>query len=185
MPKRGRTGNYGPPAKRPYIVQARATRPTMTMSNNPSAFVKLPWYKFTYESDTVPVAGSINNFTINDILFQIRQRLEFKDDAKIRIKVSNSKIWSTAGASSLAVPQIVGSFYNLSTVQVSEYPRNQTRDSGTLNMPAKMMFKWPLADKTSILDDSQGTRTVVAVRTADENALTVRINVWFQTGAIN
>jgi len=173
------------PGRKPYIRQPRATLPSMRMSNNPSPFVKLPWYKFTYENDLIPTAGQITKETIADIIFQIRQRLEFKDDAKIRIKISNAKVWSTAGAASLAVPQIVCSYYNLSTLQVSEYPRAQLRDSGTLNMPAKTSFKWPVTDKTTILDDTQATREVVAVSNANSNNLAVRINLWFQTGAIN
>lgn len=188
MPKRGRSYVTSmPPAKRkPFIRQVRATRFTSRTPNNPSPFVKLPWYKYTYEREYVQ-DENVNipvETTVADIIGDIRTRLQFDGSANIRIKVSNSQIWCTA-QQQLTIPLMDASFYNL-TPGVSAYPRARLNDSGTLNMPAKCSFKWPSQDKTTILDNAAtGTRLVCKTSGARNGTLfNVRVNVWFQTGTV-
>ena len=155
------------------------------MTNNPGTFIVLPWNKFTYEKEVVEADPNTPvDTTIAEVVEQIRTRLQFAADAQIRVKVSNASIWNTAG-SNLALPFITGSFYNLSTQNVSPYPRAQLNDSGTLNAPAKMMFKWPVTDKTTILDSLlPNSRPILSHSKARAGSnTTVRINVWYQTGA--
>ena len=182
MPKMSRPA----PIRKPYIRQVRATRPSQKMTNNPGPFVNLPWYKFTFEKELV-TQGDNQDVPVNvgDILDQIRTRLQFDANAIIRIKVQNAKIWVTAG-SGLAIPGVVCSFYNTTNDTATRYPRAQMNDSGTLNMPAKLSYVYPVSDRMVILDGTGKSNNVVNARVTKTNSLTtLRVNVCFQTGNIN
>lgn len=182
MPKMMKTA----PVRKPYIKQVRATRPSMKMTNNPGPFVNLPWYKFTYEKE-VQTGGDNQNVTVSiaDILDQIRTRLQFAGDSTIRFKVQDAKIWVTA-VQGLGLPQVLGSFYNVTSDVATQYPRAQMNDSGTLNMPAKLAYSYPRSDRMVILDGTVQTRPVVTARVkTNQSLVTIRVNVCFQTGNTN
>ncbi len=174
------------PIRKPYIRQVRATRPSVKMTNNPGPFVNLPWYKFTFEKELITQGDNQDvPVTIGNILDQIRTRLQHDANATIRIKVQQAKIWITAG-SGLAIPQVVGSFYNTTNDSNTKYPRAQMNDSGTLNMPAKLSYKYPVSDRMVILDGQQQANNIVNARVNKTNSLaTLRVDVLFQTGNIN
>ena len=168
---------------KPFIKQARATRPSVRMSSNPGPFVTLPWYKFTYELETQAQSNdAIIRVSVGNILNQIKSRLQFADNSTIRIKLSNAKIWVTA-AQGLGIPHVIGSFFNATNDTPSRYPRAQMNDSGTLNMPAKLSFNYPKSDKMVILDgNSQAYPVVLAKVRQNQSMCCIRVNVWFQTG---
>lgn len=176
-----------PPAKRAFIRQPRTSPLSRKIASNPPSYVKLPWYKFTFET-TYPQGDQLNipvNTTVANVIDQIKTRLLFANDTSIRIKVSNAMVWNTC-TSNLGIPDIQTTFQQLAPGGVVSYPRAQLDDSGTLNMPAKMMFKWPITDKTTILDfTNDGAKTIVATRGKTPGSrITVRINVWFQSGTV-
>ena len=189
MPKRGASSLVSVvPAKKPFIRQPRATTISRRIASNPSTFVRLPWYRFTYELQQKEITAEIV-VRVEEIITQIRNRLQFAPEAKIRIKLSNAKVWVTAAGGStgdLSIPELTASFYPVTTLEVSPYPRAQLNDSGTLNMPAKAAFKWPITDKMTIVDSAgAGTRNVVIARTNTNVNVNIRVNVWFQTGNID
>lgn len=169
--------------RKPYIRQVRATRPSTRMTSNPGPFVTLPWYKFTYELEQQTTGDNQQvRVTVGDVLNQIKSRLQFADTSTVRIKVQNAKVWVTAGQG-LGIPAVVGSFFNTTNDTPSRYPRAQMNDSGTLNMPARLAFKYPASDRMVILDgNGAGNPLVVSQVKKSQSTLTVRVNVCFQTG---
>ena len=188
MPKRAMPMPVVVAPKRPFIRQARATAVSRRIASNPSTFVRLPWYKFTYELQQKEITSEII-VRVEEIITQIRNRLQFSPEAKIRIKLSNAKVWVTAAGGStgdLSIPELTASFYPVTTLEVSPYPRAQLNDSGTLNRPAKAAFKWPVTDKMTIVDvPGAGTRNVVVARTNTNVNVNIRVNVFFQTGNVD
>ncbi len=188
MPKRAMPMPVMIAPKKPFIRQRRATNFSRKIASNPSTFVRLPWYRFTFESQQKEVTSEII-VQVQEIITQIKNRLQYSDEAKIRIKLQNAKVWVTAAGGStgdLSIPELTASFYPVTTLEVTPYPRAQLNDSGTLNVPARAAFKWPVTDKMTIVDTAgAGTRNVVVARTNTNVNVNIRVNVLFKTGNID
>lgn len=165
---------------------------------NPPAFVSLPWNSFTYErTDTVTDQTLLRTVTVADILKQLAARcaLQVEEgvprDANVRIKVISAQVWGTVG-SNLTVPDMIVRFYefnggaslpNLTRQNV----RDQQRDIGTLNMPAKCGYTFPSSDRQEILsEDSAGqgdnSIKILDVQSAEAGLnLTMRCQILWQS----
>jgi len=153
-----------------------------TPAPNPTAFVQLPWNSWTYErtDGTTDQFGTVSA-TVGDVLGQIRGRTGIPESSNLRIKVQSAQIWGTAA--SLLLPDINCAFYELAgeTGSTVQNPRSNQRDIGTLNMPAKVGYVFPVADQKEIVGQSLGALKICdAIATSTGTDVTVRIQVLWQ-----
>lgn len=164
-------------------LEKRLTGHKTTPSINPTSFVQLPWNSWTFErTDVTAAAFETVEITVNDILSQIRARIGLLADGDLRVKVQSAQVWNTS-TTPLLLPDTSVLFYEIATpaTVAEQYPRSTQRDIGTLNMPARIGYTYPSADKREILGATQSAYKVVSAEavTAGSN-VTVRIQVLWQ-----
>jgi len=167
------------------MLERRLTGHKTVPATNPPAFVQLPWNSWTFErAETTNSDLQGISITVNDVLSQIRTRVNLADGADVRIKVQSSQIWCTAAG--LVYPDLEATFYELSgeSTSTSQNPRSNQRDKGTLNMPARCGYMYPSADKRDIVGTDQGGLIISnGIATSSGSELTFRVQVLWQSSA--
>jgi len=189
---RGRTGRGRQAARQPAqsrlerrfnALEKRLTGSKTVPALNPPAFVQLPWNSWTFERlDKTVTDLELVTVSVNDIITQIKGRLQLSDNADIRIKVQSAQIWVTA--SSLIYPDLEATFFELSGEKqaADQYARSTQRDKGTLNMPARCGYMFPSADKREVLGASEKSLNVVAGQATNTGSdITFRVQVLWQS----
>jgi len=205
MTRRTRTNRNMVPARNPTTAQLltkvnnleRRMRGFRSVpQDNPPAFVALPWNSFTFErTDTSTDQSLLSVVTVGNILTQVAAKCALQvesgltRDANVRIKVISAQVWGTVG-SNLTVPDMIVRFYefnggaslpNITRQQV----RDQQRDLGTLNKPAKCGYHFPSSDRQEILsEDSAGDNDlkILDVQSAEAGLnLTMRVQILWQS----
>lgn len=167
-------------------MERRMTGHKTVPANNPPAFVQLPWNSFTFErTNQTTDAASSSTVTVIDVLTQIVNKvgLSTSPDAQVRIKVRSAQVWCTV-AGTLVHPDMEVQFYELSGENTSavQQPRSTQRDLGTLNLPAKVGYVFPLADAKEILAAPDAALRIVTATVAETGSeLTTRIQVLWQS----
>jgi hypothetical protein len=106
----------------------------------------------------------------------------------IALKVNSCYCWNTAVGSSLAQPSLEGLFWELNTDSGGSYSvRSEQYDHGTLNIPARTGYLWPLTDRkevhTSANDSHVVASFVVPAGTNGNGNVTVRVQVLWNSAA--
>jgi len=164
---RGRQANRQPVAnhleRRFNALEKRLTGSKTVPAINPPAFVQLPWNSWTFERlDKTVTDLELVTVSVNDIITQIKGRLQLSDSADIRIKVQSAQIWVKQAA--------------------DQYARSTQRDKGTLNMPARCGYMFPSADRREVLGASEVSLNVVAGQATNSGSdLTFRVQVLWQS----
>lgn len=179
-PRRGPLG----PSQRVANLERRISGLKTTPSPVPPSFVQRPWNSFTFErTDTSTGSLQLIDITVGDILEQIRGRvglqpLSSETPANVRVKLQSSQVWCTAA--SLLQPDVEVNFYGVSSAAAG--PRSTQRDIGTLNMPAKCGYIFPLPDQKELLYNDQAAELVVSAQpVAIGSLVTFRIQVLWQS----
>jgi len=175
-------------ARRMRDMERRMTGYKTVPANNPPAFVQLPWNSFTYEkTQTAGQAGAAQITTVNDILVQIAAKVCLSTEpptvANVRVKVQSCQVWCTV-ADTLLHPDMEVTFYELSGESSAnqQQPRSTQRDLGTLNMPAKCGYTYPIADSREIIaDDLTLLKVAKAQAIQAGSVLTTRVHVLWQS----
>lgn len=148
----------------------------------PPQFVRLPWNSYTFSATyaTSPTASSIR-ITVGDIRQQIISRMGLTGSpGVISMKVSAAQAWNTAVGPAFAQPSLESLFYELSTDSGGSYSvRSEQYDHGTLNIPARGGYLYPLTDRKEVhtkLNDSHVVCTFVTPAQANGN-VTVRVSL--------
>jgi hypothetical protein len=107
---------------------------------------------------------------------------------KIALKVNSCYAWNTAVGTSLAQPSLEGLFWELNTDSGGSYSvRSEQYDHGTLNIPARTGYLWPLTDRkevhTSANDSHVVASFVVPAGTNGNGNVTVRVQVLWNSAA--
>ena len=175
-------------ARRLRDMERRMTGYKTVPANNPPAFVQLPWNTFTYEkTQTAGQALAAQVTTVQDILVQIAAKIALATEpptvANVRVKVQSAQVWCTV-ADQLIHPDMEVAFYELSgeSSATTQQPRSTQRDLGTLNMPAKCGYTYPIADQREIVaDDLTLLKVVKATAVQAGSVLTTRVHVLWQS----
>lgn len=148
----------------------------------PPQFIRLPWNSYTY-SATYATSASSNKITINvsNIRHQIISRMGLTDaPGVISMKVQSVQAWNTAVGPSFAQPSLESLFYELRTDTGGSYSvRSEQYDHGTLNIPARGGYLYPLTDRKEVFtfhNDSHVIATFVTPVQANGN-VTVRVKL--------
>jgi hypothetical protein len=121
---------------------------------------------------------------VSDIIAQIRSKCAIAESGnQILIKVQSAAAWVTAAG--LLYPDLQAVFYELSSASTSDQSiRSQQRDKGTLNLPAKAGYVFPISDTKEILaGDDANTTIISAIADSPGSIITVRVSILWQSSA--
>jgi hypothetical protein len=148
----------------------------------PPTFVQRPWNSWTYErAAKSTVADQPNLTTINDILTQLKAKFGLSSDvSNIVVKVQSASVWCTVGGT-LVLPDLDCSFFELSDTLATQAVRSQQRDKGTLNMPARAGYTFPMVDQKEVITEAEAGLIVVnAVPSSVGSDVTTRVHILWQ-----
>jgi len=155
----------------------------MVPSMVPRAFVQFPWNSWTFEDsqDVSDTATQTLEITFQKIASQFQQLLGISGSLSLRVKVQSAQVWCTA--SGLAYPQMQADFYEIggNTVNAASV-RSSQADKGTLNMPARAGYIYPVSDSKDVLNSGESGLKIVAAKTdlTSGATLTIRVQVLWQ-----
>lgn len=158
-------------------------------SLRPPQIVRLPWNSYTFSATYGTSTASEITVTVGNIRQQIVSLMGFTGASGIiSLKVNSASAWNTAVGPGFSQPSLQGLFWELSTDSGGSYStRSEQYDHGTLNVPARVGYVYPLADRKEVhtpLNDSH----VVAKFTVPSGNLpngnvTVRVHVLWNSAA--
>jgi len=154
----------------------------MVPSPVPRAFVQYPWNSWTFEDTlNITTSGQTLEITFAKIAAQFQQKLGISGSLSLRIKVQSAQVWCTA--SGLAYPQMRADFYEIggNTANAASV-RSSQADKGTLNMPARAGYIFPVSDSKDVLNSGESGLKIVAATTelSSGATLTIRVQVLWQ-----
>lgn len=187
--RRGRGANSAAPVTRRELTALRheVTGCKMRPQANPPAYVQRPWNSWTFQRTDVTTAQFETVFiTVGSIIDQIRGRCNINTTGsgdignQISIRIQMSQVWVTA--SGLILPDMEVQFFELNPNDTNQQIRYTQRDVGTLNMPAKCGYRYPMNDTKEVLSDGDSTLNVVATAAqATGSEVTHRIKVLWRS----
>lgn len=150
---------------------------------NPPVYIQLPWNSWTFQrTDNTTAEFEAVTITIGSIIDQIRGRCNINTTGsgdignQISLRIQAAQVWTTA--SGLILPDMETVFFELNPNDANQQIRYTQRDIGTLNMPAKVGYRYPMNDTKEVLSDSDSTLNVVQTTAAAVGSqVTHRISV--------
>lgn len=149
----------------------------------PPQFVRLPWNSYTF-SATYATASAANTIriTIGNIRAQIISRMGLASaPGVISMKVRAAQAWNTSVGPAFAQPSLESLFYELSTDSGGSYSvRSEQYDHGTLNIPARGGYLYPLTDRKEVHTAANDAHVVAIFTTPSGGAngnVTVRVSL--------
>jgi len=137
---------------------------SFTPSVLPPDFARVPWHPFTFSATFAGDGqdGTISATTIRSTVIGI---CGISNTGRVEMKIDRARVWniSKGGTDGFSMPNLVTKFYELtpndSGTQAVRCYRN---DHGTLNMPARTGYVWPLRDRSEVLtsDDNGDVMTM-------------------------
>jgi len=155
----------------------------------PPQIVRLPWNSYTFSATFGTSTTQTINITVGTIRNQINSRMGFSGSTgRISMKVNSAYAWNTSVGPDFSQPSLEGLFWELSTDSGGTYSvRSEQYDHGTLNIPARVGYLYPLSDRkevhTSTNDAHLVAKFVVPASASGNGNVTVRVNVLWNCAA--
>jgi len=155
----------------------------------PPQIVRLPWNSYTFSATYDTTSATTITITVGSIRQQIISRMGFTGaPGKISLKVNSAYGWNTAVGGSFAQPSLEGLFWELATDSGGSYSvRSEQYDHGTLNVPARVGYLFPLTDRKevhTVTNDAHViVRFVVPTTSGGNGNITVRVHVLWNSAA--
>lgn len=167
-------------------IQTNGTK--FTPANNPPDYVEIPWNQYTWERTDVNDSNlEILPITVENIINQIRNRLNISDQGiaetgnVIKLRILDVASWGTAAVQTTGIPDLKMRVYELNPSDALT-ARTTLRDVGTLNMPAKLGYKFPVTDSRQILSDVDGAIQIATLQPATVGTrVTTRVHVLWKS----
>lgn len=166
-------------------IQTNGTK--FTPAQNPPDFVEIPWNQYTWERTDEPAEFVDLNFTVEDIINQIRNRLNISPAGiaetgnVIKVKIQDIASWGTAAVQTVGIPDLKMRVYELNPSDALT-ARTTLRDIGTLNMPARCGYKFPISDSQQVLSDTDAAIKIANVQVAGTGLrVTTRVHVLWKS----
>lgn len=162
--------------------QLRGTK--FTPAPYPRSFTAVPWNSLTIEIEQ-PVVDE-GSAELEVTVSRIRTEIQAKVGSIPKFKCTRVESWCTADG--LSYPTLKAEFFDLVDQDpINPEARSQQSDRGTLNMPAKIGFLYPMTDQKRVLSGPDTDIKLFKVGTGgatDGMVLLVRVHVlWKYTGA--
>lgn len=144
-------------------MQGMFTGAVVKLPIEPPQFNETPSYPLTIEIRKPFEAATGYNLTPKILANQIRQQFGGVTGGSINMKILSFGLWGVADASSIA-PEVNADVSCLSpTVDDNVSPTapigvyyglaKKLRDTGTLNRPCKVGYRWSMADKSRVINE--------------------------------
>lgn len=170
-------------------AQKRDAGKKLVPAMRPPQIVRLPWNAYCYSATYSTASSTQITVSIGSIRGQIIARMGLTGaPGQISIKVNTAYAWNVATGGSFAQPSLEGLFWELCTDSGGSYSvRSEQYDHGTLNVPARVGYLYPLSDRkeihTSDNDSHVVAKFVVPSSTGGNGVITVRVNVLWNCAA--
>jgi hypothetical protein len=157
-------------------------------SLRPPQIVRLPWNSYTFSATYSTTTANEITVSIGSIRGQINSLMGLTGaTGRISLKVQSAAAWNTAVGPNFSQPSVQGLFWELSTDSGGSYSvRSEQYDHGTLNIPARVGYLYPLTDRKEV-HTSDNDSHVVAKFTVPSGTpggnVTVRIHVLWNSAA--
>jgi len=153
-----------------------------TPSLLPPDFARIPWHPFTFSATFAgdSATGIITSNTLRGTIIGI---CGIANTAKVEIKVERARAWniSKGGTDGFNMPNLVTKYFELATNQNgTQSVRVFRNDHGTLNMPARTGYVWPLRDRCEVLSNDE-TVDVMSINGPTGTNVVVMINILYRT----
>jgi len=154
----------------------------------PPQIVRLPWNSYTFSATYDSSSSSTITVTIGSIRNQIVSLMGLTGaPGKIALKIQSAACWCTSVGPAFAQPSVEGLFWELIPVSSGEVynVRSEQYDHGTLNIPARTGFVWPVADRKEIHSSQTDSHVVCKFTTPSTSNLniTVRVHILWNVAA--
>ena len=189
MQVRGNRGRARAPAPQ-RSAQARVTNLNHQLRGTkfspapyPRSYTAIPWNSLTVEFEQrVDDTTQEIEVTVNSV----RTKIQEKVGSIPKFKCIRAEGWCTADG--LSYPTLKAEFFDLVDQDpINPEARSQQSDRGTLNMPAKTGFLWPMTDQKRVLSSPDTAIKLFKVGSGGAESgmvLLVRLHVlWKYTGA--
>lgn len=170
-------------------AQRRDAGKKLTPSLRPPQIVRLPWNSYCFSATYATDSSQQITVTVGSVRQQIFAQMGLTGSpGRISLKVNSAYAWNTAVGGSFAQPSLEGLFWELNTDSGGSYSvRSEQYDHGTLNVPARVGYLYPLTDRkevhTSVNDSHVIAKFVVPTTTGGNGNVTVRVNVLWNCAA--
>lgn len=151
----------------------------------PRTFIQYPWNSWTFEAITVTTGASqLVRTIVQNVFDDIAVKLQLGSTVGgpqeyLKIKIQSAQVWATA--SGLIYPNLRADFYeiNQGTGGINAASIRSTQvDKGTLNVPARAGYTYPVSDSKDVLNEGDKTlRIVDAIPLDSGTVVTTRIHV--------
>lgn len=176
------------PAVRDVVraAQSRDHGKKLVPATRPPQIVRLPWNSYTFSATYSLSATSTKvEITVGNIRTQIRDRMGMGTSAVIGLKVNSAYAWNTSVGPAFAQPSMESLFWELTTDSGGSYKvRSEQYDHGTLNIPARGGYLYPLTDRKEVHGIQNDSHVIASfVTPAVVSKVTVRIMVLWNSSA--
>lgn len=151
----------------------------------PRTFIQYPWNSWTFEAITATTGASqLVRTIVQNVFDDIAVKLQLGSTVGgpqeyLKIKVQSAQVWATA--SGLIYPNLRADFYeiNQGTGGINAASIRSTQvDKGTLNVPARAGYVFPVSDSKDVLNEGDKTLRIVDATPLDSGTVvTTRIHV--------
>jgi hypothetical protein len=167
-------------------AQSRDHGKKLVPATRPPQIVRLPWNSYTF-SATYALSSTATKveITVGNIRTQIRDRMGMGTSAVIGLKVNSAYAWNTSVGPAFAQPSMESLFWELTTDSGGSYKvRSEQYDHGTLNIPARGGYLYPLTDRKEVHGIQNDSHVIASfVTPAVVSKVTVRIMVLWNSSA--
>jgi hypothetical protein len=171
-------------ATRINAFERRVTGAVRVPTADPGSFVERPWNSWTFEQTVVTAADLERSLTTaSDIVTQLRARCGLSGE--VHFKVSRADIWGTSGGPAFVVPDVKAEFYEISNnTSTVAAVRSVQRDKGTLHVPARLGYSYPMNDTKEIITTDDVSHLICrAQATTSGTHITTRVHVLYKSYA--
>jgi hypothetical protein len=155
----------------------------------PPQIVRLPWNSYTFSATYSTATATTITITIGNIRQQIISRMGLAGaTGSISLKVQSCAAWNTSVGPGFGQPSLEGLFWELNTDSGGSYSvRSEQYDHGTLNIPARVGYIYPLTDRKEVhtsANDSHVVARFVVPAGGDTGNVTVRTHILWNSAAV-
>jgi len=168
------------------VAQSRDHGKKLVPQTRPPQIVRLPWNSYTFSATYSLSAQSTKvEVTVGNIRTQIRDRMGMGNSAVIGLKVNAAYAWNTSVGPAFAQPSMESLFWELTTDSGGSYKvRSEQYDHGTLNIPARGGYLYPLTDRKEVHGVDNDNHVICTfVTPAVVSKVTVRVMVLWNSAA--
>lgn len=148
----------------------------------PPDFARIPWHPFTF-SATLSGDGQTGTISVTTLRGTIIGICGISNTAKVEIKVERARVWniSKGGTDGFSMPNLVTKYYELAANNAgTQAVRVFRNDHGTLNLPAKTGYVWPLRDRCEVLSNDDDL-DVMSINGPTGTNIVVMINLLYRS----